>query len=111
MEAKSGRDRGEEGEGGREKRPALGKAWRAWDTQSLSLCAQCFSRGEAGRSFFLQKSESAVTQSCPTLFDSMDYSLPGSSIHGIFQARELEWVVIFLQKWGYCSSLLVSRTP
>ena len=35
------------------------------------------------------KSESEVTQSCPTLRDLMDYSLPGSSIHGIFQARVL----------------------
>ena len=32
-----------------------------------------------------------VAQSCPTLSDPMDYSLPGSSIHGIFQARVLEW--------------------
>ena len=38
--------------------------------------------------------ESEVTQSCPTLRDPMDCSLPGSSIHGIFQARVLEWVVI-----------------
>jgi len=37
------------------------------------------------------KSESEVTQSCPTLSDLMDCSLPGSSIHGIFQARVLEW--------------------
>ena len=36
------------------------------------------------------KSESEVTQSCPTLSDPMDCSLPGSSIHGIFQARVLE---------------------
>ena len=35
--------------------------------------------------------ESEVTQSCPTLCGPMDYSLPGSSIHGIFQARVLEW--------------------
>ena len=38
------------------------------------------------------KSESEVTQSCPTLSDPMDCSLPGSSVHGIFQARVLEWV-------------------
>ena len=38
------------------------------------------------------KSESEVTQSRLTLRDPMDYSLPGSSIHGIFQARVLEWV-------------------
>ena len=37
------------------------------------------------------KSESEVTQSCPTLSDPMDCSLPGSCIHGIFQARVLEW--------------------
>ena len=40
------------------------------------------------------KSESEVAQSYPTLRDPMDYSLPGYSIHGIFQARELEWVAI-----------------
>ena len=40
------------------------------------------------------KSESEVAQSCPTLRDSMDCSLPGSSIHGIFQARVLEWGAI-----------------
>ena len=36
-------------------------------------------------------SESEVVQSCPTRSDTMDCSLPGSSIHGIFQARVLEW--------------------
>ena len=40
------------------------------------------------------KSESEVAQSCPTLSDPMDCSLPGSSVHGIFQARVLEWVAI-----------------
>ena len=40
------------------------------------------------------KSESEVTQSCLTLSDLMDCSLPGSSIHGIFQARVLERVAI-----------------
>ena len=40
------------------------------------------------------KSESEVAQSCPTLSDRMDYSPPGSSIHGIFQARVLEWGAI-----------------
>ena len=39
-------------------------------------------------------SESEVSQSCPTLCDPMDCSLPGSSVHGIFQARVLEWVAI-----------------
>ena len=40
------------------------------------------------------KSESEVTQLCLTLPDPMDYSLPGSSIHGIIQARVVEWVAI-----------------
>ena len=40
------------------------------------------------------KSESEVAQSCPTLSDPMDCSTPGFSIHGIFQARVLEWVAI-----------------
>ena len=39
------------------------------------------------------KSESEVAQSCPTSSDPMDYSLTGSSVHGICQARVLEWVV------------------
>ena len=40
------------------------------------------------------KSESEVAQSCPTLSDPMDCSLPGSSIHGISQARVLKWGAI-----------------
>ena len=40
------------------------------------------------------KSETEVAQSCPTLSDPVDCSLPGSSIHGIFQARVLEWAAI-----------------
>ena len=51
-----------------------------------------------GCHFLLQcmevKSESEVAQSCPTLRDPMDCSLPGSSIHGIFQAEALEWGAI-----------------
>ena len=41
------------------------------------------------------KSESEVAESCPTLSDPMDCSPPGSSVHGILQARVLEWVAIF----------------
>ena len=51
-----------------------------------------------GCHFLLQcmkvKSEREVAQSCPTLSDPMDWSLPGSSVHGIFQARVLEWGAI-----------------
>ena len=59
-----------------------------------------FSRQEPGVGchFLLQclkvKSESEVAQSCPTLSDPMDCSPPGSSIHGILQARVLEWGAI-----------------
>ena len=41
-----------------------------------------------------EKKESEVTQSCPTLCDPMDCSPPGSPVHGIFQARILEWAAI-----------------
>ena len=58
-----------------------------WDSPGKNTGVGCH--------FLLQyvkvKSESEVTQSCPTLSDPMDRSLPGFSIHGIFQARILEW--------------------
>ena len=44
------------------------------------------------------KSEIEVAQSCLTLSDPMDRSLPGSSVHGIFQARVLEWGAIAFSK-------------
>ena len=46
----------------------------------------------------MQKSESEVAQLCLTLSNPMDCSLPGSSIHGIFQARVLEWGAIAFSK-------------
>ena len=53
------------------------------------------------------KSESEVAQSCPTLSDPMDCSLPGSSVHEIFQARVLEWgAIAFLSTFP--GTLLVS---
>ena len=51
----------------------------------------------AGRfftSWATSESSNEVAQLCPTLCDPMDYSLPGSSVHGIFQARVLEWGAI-----------------
>ena len=63
---------------------------RPWDPPGKNTGVGCH--------FLLQcmkeKSESKVAQSCPTLRDPMDCSLPGSSIHGIFQARVLEWGAI-----------------
>ena len=58
-----------------------------------------------GCHFLLQgvkvKSESEVAQSCPTLSDPMDCSLRGSSVHGIFQARVLEWgAIAFSRRHG-----------
>ena len=62
----------------------------SWDSPGKNTGVGCH--------FLLQcmkvKSESEVAQSCPTLSDPMDYSLPGSSVHGIFQARVLEWGAI-----------------
>ena len=54
------------------------------------------------------KSESEVTQLCPTLRDPMDCSLPGSSVHGIFQARVLEWGAIVFSMTNL-DSILKSR--
>ena len=45
------------------------------------------------------KRESEIAQSCPTLSDPMDSNLPGSSIHGIFQARGLEWGAIAFSEY------------
>ena len=63
---------------------------RPWDSPGKNTGVGCH--------FLLQcmkvKSESEVAQSCPTLHDPMDCSLPGSSVHGIFQARVLEWGAI-----------------
>ena len=53
------------------------------------------------------ESESEVAQSCPTLCDSMDCSLPGFSVHGIFQARVPEWVAFSFSRR---SSLSMDRT-
>ena len=61
-----------------------------WDSPGKNTGVGCH--------FLLQcvkvKSESEVAQSCPTLSDPMDWSLPGSFVHGIFQARVLEWGAI-----------------
>ena len=61
-----------------------------WDSPGKNTGVGCH--------FLLQctkvKSESDVIQSCPTLRDPMDCDLPGSSIHGIIQARVLEWGAI-----------------
>ena len=71
--------------------------------QPTRLCCSWDSPGKntgVGCHFLLQcmkvKSESEVAQWCPTLHHPMDCSLPGSSVHGIFQARVLEWVAIGL---------------
>ena len=56
--------------------------------------------------FSLALTFSEVAQSCPTLSDPTDCSLPGSSVHGIFQARVLEWVAIsFSSKSAYSPAL------
>ena len=57
------------------------------------------------------KSESEVAQSFPTLSDPMDCSLPGSSIHGIFQARVLEWVAIVFSERTKPREYQIVRTP
>ena len=52
--------------------------------------------------FFIHtKTKVLVAQSCPTLCDRMDCSPPGSSVHGIFQARILNWVAIPFSKASF----------
>ena len=55
--------------------------------------------------------ESEVTQSCPALCDPMDCSLPGSSTHGIFQARTLEWVTISFSRRSSQGYFCLSPAP
>ena len=69
---------------------------RPWDSPGKNTGVGCH--------FLLQcmklKSESEVAQSCPTLRDPMDCGLPGCSVHGIFQARVLEWGAITFSDMG-----------
>ena len=60
---------------------------RPWDSPGKNTGAGCHCLPQCMK----VKSESEVAQSCPTLSDRMDCSPPGPSIHGIFQARVLEW--------------------
>ena len=79
--------------------------------QPTRLPSLGFSRQEhwSGLPFPSPVLESEVTQSCPTLSDPMDCSPPGSSIHGIFQARVLEWgAIAFSNK---LSNLPIRRQP
>ena len=70
---------------------------RPWDSPGKNTGVGCH--------FLLQcikvKSESEVAQSCPTLRDPMDCSLQGSSVHGVFQARVLEWGAIAFSEWTW----------
>ena len=74
---------------------------RPWDSPGKNTGVGCH--------FLLQcmkvKNESEVAQSCQTLLDPMDCSLPGSSVHGIFQARVLEWgAIAFSERSTYPSA-------
>ena len=68
-----------------------------WDSPGKNTGVGCHFRLQGMK----VKSESEVTQLCPTLSDPMDCSLPGSSVHGIFQARVLECVAIALSENTY----------
>ena len=59
-----------------------------------SICLIVLSRSGTWSNCYSRTCESEVAQSCPALCDPMDCSLPGFSVHGILQARILEWVVI-----------------
>ena len=78
-----------------------------WDSPGKNTGVGCH--------FLLQsmkvKRESEVAQSCPTLSDPMDCSPPGSSIHGIFQARVLEWGAIAFSGYIHCQCLYLCGGP
>ena len=80
---------------------------RPWDSPGKNTGVACH--------FLLQcvkvksESECEVAQLCPTLSDPMDYSLPGSSIRGIFQARGLEWGAIAFSVVYPCNGVLFSH--
>ena len=77
---------------------------RPWDSPGKNTGVGCH--------FLLQftkvKSGSEVAQSCPTPSDSMDCSLPGSSIHGICQARVLEWGAIAFSELTATGAIIVT---
>ena len=81
---------------------------RPWDSPGKNTGVGCYVLLQCRK----VKSESEVAQSCPTLHNPMDCSLPGSSVHGIFQARVLEWVAIAFSRpflWvRYISELIVT---
>ena len=62
-----------------------------WPGTIVTICMSCFTTGDSGKE---SESESEVPQSCLTLCDPVDCSPPGSSVHGILQARILQWVAI-----------------
>ena len=84
-----------------------------WDSPGKNTGVGCH--------FLLQcmkvKSQSEVAQSCPTLSDPMDCSLPGSSVHGVLQARALEWdaikisyILVYISELLPSASVLASGT-
>ena len=80
---------------------------RPWDSPGKNTGVGCY--------FLLQcmkvKSEREVAQSCPTLSDPMDCSLPGSSVHGILQARVLEWGAIAFSDSGIAHPQSFLKSP
>ena len=74
-----------------------------WDSQGKNTGVGCHFRLQCVK----VKSESKDAQSCPTLSNPIDCSLPDSSAHGIFQARVLEWVAIAFSDQNGCHLLNV----
>ena len=75
---------------------------RPWDSPGKNTGVGCHGLLQCVK----VKSEREVAQSCSTLSDPMDCSLPGSSVHGIFQARVLEWGAIAFSQTETSASLL-----
>ena len=91
--------------------------FRIGGTECSSTCMGSFEEGHQYLHYFHHSlNQSEFAQSCPILCDFMDYSLPGFYIHGIFQARILEWVIITFSSrssrardWTWVSCIVGTR--
>ena len=73
-----------------------------WDKKDCNQLINYYSKPAAA---------AKLLQSCPTLRNPVDCSLPGSSIHGVFQARVLEWVAIAFSQFNGATSFKMDSKP
>ena len=93
---------------GAEETPTLPSVWKSWRRAAHKVIPKNCKDGAHVRLFAAAAAKSL--QSCPTLYDPMDCSPPGSSVCGIFQARVLEWVATaFSESFLGCKQITFSH--